>query len=66
MCGTAGERRTGRSDSIAVPYLRRWNAAGIAFPLAMRLARLYSVRYYQDLVEGIRSALAGGWFATLK
>jgi hypothetical protein len=32
----------------------------------MRLATRYSVQYYQNLVEGIRSALAGGWFATLK
>ena len=32
----------------------------------MRLATLHSLQYYQDLMEGIRSALAEGRFAAFK
>ncbi len=45
-------------------YLRHLFAAGEI--LAMRLATLHSLQYYQDLMEGIRSALAEGRFAAFK
>ncbi len=45
-------------------YLRHLFAAGEI--LAMRLATLHSLQFYQDLMEGIRSALSEGRFAAFK
>jgi queuine tRNA-ribosyltransferase len=45
-------------------YLRHLFAAGEI--LAMRLATLHSLQYYQDLMEGVRSALAEDRFAAFK
>lgn len=50
--------------SFTRAYLRHLFAAGET--LAMRLATLHSLQYYQDLMEGIRSALAEGRFAAFK
>jgi queuine/archaeosine tRNA-ribosyltransferase len=32
----------------------------------MQLATLHSLRYYQNLMEGFRSALAVGWFTAFR
>jgi queuine tRNA-ribosyltransferase len=45
-------------------YIRHLFAAGET--LAMRLATLHSLHYYQHLMEGIRSALAEGSFPAFK
>ncbi len=45
-------------------YLRHLFAAGEI--LALRLATLHSVRYYQKLMEGIRSAVEAGRYAAFK